>query len=404
MTNSANSITELKNLNLRDEFFGCINTINSLWSSFTFKVRSDWNVKIGLPNKFVSPNNKIFKEDQFYWDTYFTILGLVVSDRIELARGMVENLFYLLERFGVIPLRNRYYNLGLSQPPFLSSMVFEIFDKTRDKNWLKKGLSYAEKELLTFWCSRPPLPEHKLAYRGLSRYCDHFICHATAEHESGWDSTSRFYDRCLDFLPVDLNACLYKYEKDLSRGYNLLGNPARAKKYAARAARRKKAVMDLMWDPEKGFFFDYDYTNQIRSTFYSLAGFYPLWAGMLDEHTATRVVKKLSLFEFKGGLANTARRSLRKPFRQWDYPNGWPGQQWIVIKGLINYGFFDRARRLGYKWLNLNRRVFQKTGKFWEKYDVIDCAPGKSGRYPTQSGFAWTNSVFLRLIHDLEEL
>jgi len=50
------------------------------------------------------------------------------------------------------------------------------------------------------------------------------------------------------------------------------------------------------------------------------------------------------------------------------------------------------------KWLNLNREVFTKTGKFWEKYDVVDCDAGKSRRYPTQSGFGWTNAVFIKLV------
>jgi len=55
------------------------------------------------------------------------------------------------------------------------------------------------------------------------------------------------------------------------------------------------------------------------------------------------------------------------------------------------------------KWLDMNKKVFNKTGKFWEKYDVVKYDVGKSGLYPTQSSFGWTNAIFLKLVNTFGE-
>lgn len=381
---------------LAEDYAGCLKYVDEYWDKIICRVPKDRGVRIGLPNKFISPNSALFKEDQFYWDSYFIILGLIESGRVSLAKGMVDNLVFLYKKYGIIPSRNRLYNLGISQPPFLSSMAREVYKVTRDRRWLNSVARVCESELTGYW-----MGEFHLIRDGLSRYCDHFVTHATAEHESGWDMTSRFQSRCLNVLPVDLNSCLFKYEKDLAEMHALSGDRSREKFFLRRASKRKKAMVNLMWDERLGFFFDYDYGKERRGRFQSVAGFYPLWAGLADESQAERVKRNLKLFEQKGGLANTQETGLSDEFRQHDYPNGWANQHWIAVKGLMNYGFVEDARRISLKWLKLNKRVFEETGEFWEKYDVVSCGVGRQGRYTNQSGFGWTNAVFIKLIKQL---
>ncbi|UCG95544.1 MAG: alpha,alpha-trehalase [archaeon] len=379
----------------------CLRYIEDYWKKSTFYLPKDRGVYIGMPNPFVSANGTRFHNDQFYWDSYFIILGLVESGKIRLAKGMVDNFIYLFEKFGRIPSRNRYYNLGISQLPFLTSMIMEIFSKTKDKKWLRKAVKTAEKELKNYWMNKDEVSgEIHLVYRGLSRYCDHYVTHHTSEYESGWDITSRFNDHCLDYLPVDLNSCLYKYERDIAEIYHITGSRTKQRNYLGRADKRRKTVNKLMWNKKKGFFFDYDYKKKKQSNFYSVAGFYPLWANLASKEQAERVRENLRKFEYKGGLANTQKTGLSKEFKQHDYPNGWANQQWIVIRGLLNYGFEEDAKRLATKWLEMNRKVFLRTGKFWEKYNVVKCDVGKEGRYPNQTGFGWTNGVFVKLISE----
>lgn len=386
------------------KYTDCLKYIKLYWEKITYYHPKDKGKHLGLPNRFVSPSNDIFKNDQFYWDSYFVILGLVKSGKTRLAKGMVENLAWLFERFGIVPMRNRYYNLGTSQIPFLTSMAFEVYEVTKDAEWLLKIIKTAEQELKKYWMNEK-LTENHIVYKGLSRYCDHYITHLGAEHESGWDMTSRFHDRCLDYLPVDLNACLYKYETDIARAYQITGNRAKTRKFTIAAEIRKRQMNELMWMDRLHFFTDYNYHVKQHSQFLSVAGFYPLWAGMASQEQADKVRQYiLPRFEFDGGITNTQTNGLSSDKKQHDHPNGWPHQQWIVIKGLLNYGFQDDAERIARKWLNMNQKNFLETGKFWEKYNVVTCdtVVFNSDRYKLQSGFGWTNAIFVRLVSEFK--
>lgn len=388
--------------NEEGKYSECLNYIKNYWPKITFYYPKDKGKHLGLPNKFIAPNNDIFRNDQFYWDSFFTITGLVKARKVALAKGMINNLVYLFERFGIVPMRNRYYNLGTSQIPFLTSMAFEVYETDKDNAWLRKVIQTAEQEMKKYWMNEK-LTEKHIVYKGLSRYCDHYITHLGAEHESGWDMTSRFHDRCLDYLPVDLNACLYKYEMDICKAYEILNNKRKAKKYYDQAEARKKEMNELMWNEKQHFFCDYNFHTKLHSHFMSVAGFYPLWANMASQEQADEICKyALPQFEFDGGIANTQSEGLSTDFKQHDYPNGWPHQQWIVIKGLLNYGYKAEAERLAIKWLDLNAKVFHETGKMWEKYNVVNCDIGvlNSERYLLQSGFGWTNAIFLRLVNE----
>ena len=379
------------------EYRACLQYIEKYWKNITCYYPHDEFKHLGLPHKFVSPNDGIYKNDQFYWDTYFIIIGLVKCGRTELAKGMIDNFIFLQKRFNIIPMRNKFYNLGSSQIPFLTSMAKEVFQNTSDMRWLKTVMHAAEKELTTYWMNKS-LTEVHLVYKGLSRYCDHFITHLAAEHESGWDMTSRFHNHCLDYLPIDLNSALYKYETDLAEFYKNTQSPKKYKYYILESEKRRRTMNKLMWNFDKGFYFDYDYKHKRQSGFYSIAGFYPLWAKLATHIQAKKMVENLKQLEYAGGLANTQSNGLSDEYKQHDYPNGWPHQQWIVIKGLMNYGFQQDAERIAKKFIDLNKKIFLRTGKFWEKYDVVKCDIGKSERYPTQSGFGWTNAVFVRLL------
>lgn len=387
------------------EYSDCLEYIRHFWTRLVCNNPKDRQLHLGLPNKYIAANGGIFKKDQFYWDTYFIIPGLLRSKKTALAKGMVDNLVYLFNRFGIIPMRNRYYNLGTSQIPFLTSMALEIYEYEKKENWLKEVFRVAEKELGNYWMNEK-LTEKHIVYQGLSRYCDHYITHLGAEHESGWDMTSRFNNHCLHYLPIDLNACLYKYECDLSWFYLHQKNMNKHNHYWSLAEKRKKQVTQLMWNEKKKFFFDYNFREKKQSNFFSVAGFYPLWARLATAKQAKQICDHtLFLFEYEGGLANTQKYKLSPEFKQHDYPNGWPQQQFIVIKGLLNYGFNNEAERIAKKWLDMNAKVFRETGNFWEKYNVVDGEIGNFNpeRYPTQSGFAWTNSIFVWLVKEFGE-
>lgn len=376
----------------RERYRDCLQYIERHWDRLVCKTPKDEELIIGLPNRYLSPSRGEFDQKMYYWDTYFINLGLLTGDRIELAAGMADNLVHLFERFGFIPQSNRFYHLGKSNPPFLTSIIGEVFNETRDRDWLKRAAGVAASEYEKRW-----LGQYRLTENGLSRYWEPTHTHEQAEDESGWDRTSRFFDRCLDINPVDLNCLLYKYETDLARFSETLDRKEQAAIWKKKSRERKQLVNRYMWDERLGFFFDYNHVTRKRTRAWSLAGFFPLWTGLATKKQALKARDKLRHFEHKGGLAATRRVYSKKTGRQWDYPNGWPNLHWIVIKGLLNYKFHADAERLAVRWLNTCATVFRKTGRFWEKYDVVKVRESRIGRYETQTGFGWTNGVFVKL-------
>ncbi|MGZ6004656.1 MAG: trehalase family glycosidase [Candidatus Saccharimonadales bacterium] len=364
---------------------------------------------LGLPKPYLVPayeeGHAFDFNEMYYWDSYFMVQGMLDPAHKDLVMGILDNLLYMQERFGVIPNASRTYLMGRSQPPFLTSLIFDIYDAyDPGEKWLKSVIEVAKDEYSRVWMSKTK-PAHHLVYEGLSRYYDINYIQDLAEAESGWDMTPRFNRKCLDYLPIDLNSLLYKYETDFARAADILGRKDEAKQWETLAKKRKRIVNNLMWSNLKGLFYDYNFAKERRGSVSSLASYYAMWAGMASEKQARQMVKNLKRFEQKGGLATTDQQfpSLVPGGvpTQWAWPNGWAPLQLIVIEGLRRYGYEYEARRIANKWLKNNLDWFNKHGVFLEKYNVVSPEkPPAKGLYPSQTGFGWTNAVFERLCQE----
>lgn len=383
--------------------------INSHWQQLTHHEKHDNGTIIGLPHPYVVPAadpaaSFTFKE-QYYWDSYFTALGLV-GDHQDLAEGMLENLIYLFERFGFIPNASRMYFMSRSQPPLLTSYIRLIFETgNKDVAWLQKRMAVAQREYEQVWVNQSHPFWHKVE-GGLSRYYDINVLHDLAEAESGWDMTTRFERKCLDYLPIDLNCLLYKYETDFAWTAQQTKDAKQVKYWQKLASERKQAIQRSMWHKRKGFFFDYNYVKKQQGDVWSLAGYFALWAGVATKEQAQQMVKNLSKFEHSGGLATTTRPLIDMSIFgslkvQWAFPNGWAPLHYIVLQGLQNYGYDQHAERIARKWVSTNLGWFERHGVFLEKYNVVN--PHKhpvEGVYPSQTGFGWTNAIFKAIVKD----
>jgi alpha,alpha-trehalase len=367
---------------------------------------------VGLPKPFLVPSYEEGHEfdynELYYWDSYFMVQGMLDKQHEQLVEGILEDLLYLQKRFKIIPNASRLYLTSRSQPPFLTTFIFDIYNTyKKDVKWLTDKIVVAEDEYNTVWMGTRK-PNARQVYAGLSRYYDFNYLHDIAEAESGWDMTTRFNRKALDYLPVDLNALLYKYETDFAAAARLRGDLEQAKEWHKKARIRKNTMNSLMWNEMRGFYYDYNYKKEKRGTISSLAGYYPMWAGMVDDAQAVKLVKNLKRFEEKGGLATTEQPNI--PINQivpgtmptqWAYPNGWAPLQFIVIQALERYGYHQDAKRIAQKWLKSNLDWFKKHHVFLEKYNVADpTKPPVKGVYPSQTGFGWTNAVFERLSKD----
>ena len=389
------------------EFAPVLTYIAEYWPRIVRYTPRQQGTLMGLPHPYVVPGDRAMFQEMYYWDSYFMALGLVGTPHEEIIVGMAENLGSLFRRFGVIPNASRYHMLSRSQPPFFTALIrlaYEVKRRRGDadaERFLRRMMRLAEREHEIVWLGVQQ-PHHRQVFAGLSRYFDTNYLDTLAACESGWDHSTRCDDRWLGHLPIDLNSILYARTLDFAEAADILGEQRRAAKWRERAVRRAETMQELMWDEGLGFFLDYDWVNERRNPHVSLAGFYPLWAGLATPEQAARVVRDwLPQFEYPGGLVTTKEQ---RAGRQWAYPNGWAPLQWLVTAGLERYGYAAEADRIRRKWCANCAAVFAATGSLWEKYNVVEIgAQVEEGLYGAVPGFGWSNAVFTDFARRLSE-
>lgn len=393
---------------------------------------------IPLPNAYVVPGGR-FRE-VYYWDSYFTMLGLVESGRTDLVRNMLDNFAHLVVTVGHIPNGNRTYYLGRSQPPFFAAMV-GLYAKATDTTQALRYLDALEAEH-AFWMDgadrlRPGQAVRRVVMMpegvALNRYWDdlpgprpeayrpdfqvaqtlpdslraRFYRNARAAAESGWDFSSRWMRDTSDLrtlettelIPVDLNSLMYNAERTIAALRAFRGHPgdsAVAAQFNVTAERRRQVLLTAAFEPSTGFFYDVRWRTWERVVDRpTLAGVAPLFFGLATQYQAVQVAANLERNFLKpGGFVTTTIVT----GQQWDAPNGWPPLEWMAIEGVRRYGGVDLANKARDRWLSLNRKTYAATGRMTEKYDVVDLnRRAGGGEYATQDGFGWTNGVALAL-------
>ncbi|MEB2485685.1 alpha,alpha-trehalase TreA [Burkholderia multivorans] len=390
---------------------------------------------IPMPKPYVVPGGR-FREG-YYWDTYFTMLGLQVSGREDLVDDMLDNFAHLIDTVGHIPNGNRTYYASRSQPPFFAYMVTLAAQAEGDKVY-QKYLPALRKEY-AYWMQgesttpRGQAARHVVAMPDgavLNRYWDasdtprdeSYLEDVTtakaasgraandvyrdlrAGAESGWDYSSRWLGdgktlatiRTTSIVPVDLNSLMFHLERTIVKGCTVTHDVGCVIDFSGRAARRALAINRWLWN-RGGYYGDYDWQLRKPRDGVTAAALYPLFAGVAWPERAkatAREVRKTLLQP--GGLATTTETT----GQQWDAPNGWAPLQWIAIEGLRRYGEPALAKDIGTRFLADVKHVYATEGKLVEKYVVEGAGQGGGGggEYPLQDGFGWTNGVTLKLL------
>ena len=386
-----------------------------------------------LPHPYVVPGGR-FREI-YYWDSYFTMLGLAQDGQVRLMTSLTDNFAYLINTYGHIPNGNRSYYLSRSQPPYFTQMV-KLLSRTRGETGLAaQYLPAIEKEygywmdgaqalkangqasrrvvklygalLNRYWDDADtPRPEAYVediaAAKGGKRAPASVYREIRAAAESGMDFSSRWFAdgktlpsaQTTELLAVDLNCLLYDTELVLHDFYKGRDED-KAALYLSRAESRKNAVNKLMYDPVLRFYTDYNFKSGARTGKLTLAGMAPFFLQIAPPDRAKGAAELLrGRFLKPGGVVTT----LEHTGQQWDAPNGWAPLQFMAVRGLLNYGEKDLAFEIARRWTELNEKVFLKTGKMMEKYNVEDVTlEAGGGEYPGQDGFGWTNGVYLDL-------
>lgn len=431
--------------------------IHELWKVLQRKadVPVSGSSLLPLPYSYIVPGGR-FREI-YYWDTYFTMLGLKESKQYALMENMVNNFAHLLNQFHHIPNGNRTYYLSRSQPPFFSLMVEQlaamkgqkvytqyrqpleiemkywndisaeqlnrrqvvikdregkenIFSRYDDELFIPRQESYAEDhatgiEAVSGFTSNVKFTDSTALIRATENIYALTCNNLRTAAASGWDFSSRWMSgdklyttRAGEIIPVDLNCLVAHLQASVVKAQMIQkSGKADTTSLNLLVQYRKKIYRQIFFNEEIGWYCDYDTVTRRVMNNPSLAGMFPLFLKLAEEKDVPRIVAFLKKhFLKKGGVVTT----LNSTGQQWDAPNGWAPLQWITIIGLENYGYHQLAKEIATRWVSLNKKVFKATGKLMEKYDVINIdRTAGGGEYPGQDGFGWTNGVLLALIN-----
>ncbi|KAJ1732194.1 hypothetical protein LPJ61_002165 [Coemansia biformis] len=406
-----------------------------------------------LPHRFVVPGGR-FREI-YYWDTYFSLEGMLRSGLLTLAREAIQNLLTLVDKHGFVPNGARVYYLGRSQPPLLALMVKLYHEHSGDTEFVHSALPLLQREhkywidnhsvnvqcgpgnetlAMTRYITETDVPrpeaysaDYDLAHNVSATDADgqqqQIYEDVAAAAESGWDFSTRWVrnpeaprDKVLQTIrthavvPVDLNAIMYQVETSIAELADLVHVPL-PDDYRRMASRRRRAVDHLMLNPETGQYRDYILEDAKMSSVSSAGGLWPYWAFGGPSASAKKEFAAVSglLEKNKGGIPAT----LRNSGQQWDWPMAWPPLQYVAIQAALQTGHQDLALRIAQAFVDsvfcgwystggslqgMLKQLPNKndTGHIFEKYSSIEVgAPGGGGEYEVQPGFGWTNGVLL---------
>ncbi|ELW63221.1 Trehalase [Tupaia chinensis] len=397
----------------------------------------------------------------YYWDSYWVMEGLLLSEMAETVKGMLQNFLDLVQTYGHIPNGGRVYYLQRSQPPLLTLMMHLYLTHTGDIAFLRENIETLALEL-NFWAQNRsisvdiegqsyvlnryyvpyggPRPESyskdtELADTLPEAARELLWAELKAGAESGWDFSSRWLVggpnpnalssiRTSRLVPVDLNAFLCQAEALMSTFYTTLGSchstpseigestqqcppehglgtgpglgrpfaqkiseardltgwvrplgprdfsahakannqakaqegsawlpsdssaapgeQAQAAKYRNLHAQREAALRAVLWDEEKGAWFDYDIENRKKNHEFYPSNLTPLWAGCFsdpgDVDKALKYLEDNQILNYQHGIPT----SLRNTGQQWDFPNAWAPLQDLIIRAGLWIGALGR--------------------------------------------------------------
>ena len=416
--------------------------IETLWPHLTRSTPDvdPYGSLLPLPKPYVVPGGR-FRE-VYYWDSYFTLLGLASSARWEQVRDMVDNFAWQLDQYGHIPNGNRSYYLSRSQPPFFSLMVDLLATHEGDAAyqrylpqlraehafWMRgsegllpgaaseRAVRMNDGSLLNrYWDARAvPRTESwtddlATAAKAPQRAPSQVYRDLRAGAESGWDFSSRWLVHPAELssihttqiVPVDLNSLLFHLEKTVARAARASGERAVSRDFERMAKQRREAINALLWDERQGWYADRDMERGTPRPALTAAALFPLWLEVAEPVQAKRTAQAVELQLLReGGLLTTTENT----GQQWDAPNGWAPLQWVAVDGLQRYGQDGLARQVGVRFLRTVQRVYERAGKLVEKYVLegeVGGGGGGGGEYPLQDGFGWSNGVTLALLDRL---
>ncbi len=387
--------------------------IKAMWEYAVLDKKIDTDFP--MPYDFVPPTARGYFKNLYYWDTYFTNIGLYLDGLNKYAYQNIECLKYCLRKFGCVP--NCCWKDGAktaSQPPLLFLMVKEYYERANDKAFLWDSYTALKLEY-RFWMTK------RIAPNGLNRYYTNltnwtddyveyyskrlgkdmrlwtreqkmeFCTNCNAEGESGEDHTPRFLSKAQYINPIDLNSYLYAFECTMAIFSDIL-EQTDGVYWIEQAKKRKELIEKYCFDKKTGLYFDYDFQSQNCMGIYCVACYLPFVFGLTDNKKALQRLNDV-LIQPHGVLSCQKIEGIQEVF-QWGYPNMWAPHQFWAYQANKKIGLERMAEEIAIKYLRTLSLEFEKSGKLFEKYDATVGGKATVNEYGTPEMLGWTAGVF----------
>jgi hypothetical protein len=327
----------------------------------------------------ITPSKSAYGRGVWLWDSAFHIFALVTGgpEALQLAKDQVIVLVENGERLGHLP-REVWVgeaNRELQAPGVLTWAVLEIFQRTRDREFLERVYPMLGRNNVWWYQNKD------VNGNGLCEW---------QRADSGWDTSPRFDRGEVD--AVDLNCWLYLDQQMLARIATLLRKRDEAAQWRERSAQTRRLIQQHLWHDESGMFLD-RLPDGEWITVKTPATYWTMMTGVATKAQAQRMVAYLrdpQVFATEWPIPCVAANE--KTYAPNDYWRGpvWINLNWLTIRGLRAYHYDDLA-----DWLEK------------KSLDVIAGEPFPREYYNPETGaglgaqnYNWTGGLFIRMICD----
>lgn len=361
----------------------------------------------GIPVLWTTPDRLPHKH-LWLWDSVFHAIGFLTYNK-ELAKDAIWAVLSQQWENGFVPLMmNPVDSADFTQPPILSYGVWEIYKATGDLEYLKKCAPRL-KAYVQWDIDNRDKNNNNLLEWSIDEYEE---CRCG---ESGMDNSPRF-DKAIDLDAVDFSSYVCSEAEILSHIFEVLGDKKERDYWSKIHKKIKQAINDILWCEKDGMYYDKDMNGEF-SYIPNVANFITLFAGVPDKERAARLVESLTNPESFWTKLPVPTIPKNHPTHDGDM---WRGSVWInfnymIIVGLLRYGYDDIAKELKDKTLAVIKKWYNKYGCIYEFYNCDDEIPpflldrkGKAVNPPdwrkkmhSISDFNWTSALTIKMIQDL---
>ena len=336
----------------------CISVMRSQLYSPEGKIKRIWSTPDRLPHR-----------NMWLWDSVFHAIGHRHLDT-EIAQNLILAMLDVQREDGFIPHMARpQYISGITQPPVIAWGAWLVYEKSKDKEFIRAVLEKNKSFLL--WCQGNRRKSDKELYSWhtnpeLNNRCD----------ESGMDNSPRF-DTESDLFAIDFSSYMANEARYMKMIADELEDKENSEFFGSWYEKIKADINGCLWCEEDGFYYDYDIQNNCFSKVQSVASFLPLFAGVSDEKQCEALVTHLENpdeFGTEFAVPTISKKDATFGSDMWRGPV-WVNYNYMISKGLKAYGYEALAEKIKDRTLAVINEWYNRTGTVYEFYDSENRTP-----------------------------